>query len=60
MSCCENSPEPPLVGEGGLRWPAAAATDPLMALDGLMAVVEALCPAWPSRAAPTYSAGLLL
>jgi hypothetical protein len=45
--------EPPLVAEGGVRAPATPVDDPYLALDDLMAVMEALCPTWPVR--PTFS-----
>lgn len=43
----------PLVEDGGLPWKSPQTPgDPFVALDDLMCVVEALCPAWPDR--PTF------
>jgi hypothetical protein len=38
-----------LVAGGGIRVPVQPMRDPFESLDDLMVVVEALCPAWPSR-----------
>lgn len=38
-----------LVADGGTPAGTPRAGDPFEALDDLMAVVEALCPAWPPR-----------
>jgi hypothetical protein len=43
----------PLVEDAGVpREPVQTSRDPFAALDDLMCVVEALCPAWPER--PTF------
>ena len=47
----------PLVAEGGVTTSPVSERDPYEVLDGLMVVVEALCPRWPSR--DTFSAGEL-
>jgi hypothetical protein len=49
MISSAKSPEPPIAAEGGLAMPERREGDPYRALDDLMAVVEALCPVWPSR-----------
>ncbi len=49
MSSSEKSTDAPIVAEGGVAAPVAAPADPFQALDDLMAVVEELCPVWPSR-----------
>jgi hypothetical protein len=41
--------QPFAAGGGITHVPEAAGRDPLEALDDLMAVIEALCPIWPSR-----------
>lgn len=51
MRSNESNPHP-LAAEGGIATPTESARDPFEALDDLMAVVEALCPVWPSR--PTF------
>ena len=43
-------PRDPIAAEGGLAAQPASPGDPYEALDDLMVVVEALCPAWPARA----------
>jgi hypothetical protein len=45
----------PIAASGGLQGPAPPADDPFQALDGLMSVIEALCPVWPQR--PLLSSG---
>lgn len=49
MSSSEKRPDQFLVADGGLRIPQIPKDDPLLSLDDLMAVVEALCPRWPER-----------
>lgn len=39
----------PLAGDAVMQASQSAAADPYRQLDDLMAVVEALCPAWPER-----------
>jgi hypothetical protein len=39
----------PLFADGGLRELPRPVTDPLAALDDLMAVIEAMSPTWPAR-----------
>jgi hypothetical protein len=39
----------PLVASGGVRSDVEPAVDGFVALDDLMAVIEALCPTWPPR-----------
>lgn len=51
MSYSAKPRDPPIAAEGGLAaQPASPPRDPYEALDDLMVVVEALCPAWPARA----------
>lgn len=49
MSSFAKPAEAPFAAEGGLRAPLPLEGDPYAALDDLMAVVEALCPARPER-----------
>ena len=49
MSFFVKSAEPPFASDGGLDAPMRHAEDPYLALDDLMAAVEALCPVWPQR-----------
>lgn len=45
----------PLVQDAGVPWNSGqTSTDPFVALDDLMCVVEELCPRWPER--PTFQA----
>lgn len=53
MSCSEKSTDAPIIAEGGVSTPPPAPADPYQALDELMAVIEELCPVWPSR--PTFT-----
>ena len=41
--------EPPFAASAGIALPVQSDDDPYRRLDDLMAVVEALCPAWPQR-----------
>ena len=47
----------PLAAAGGITIAPVGTRDPYEALDDLMVVVEALCPAWPTR--DTFKAGSL-
>ena len=47
-------------GHGDPRPAASPASDPFTSLDELMAVVEALCPVWPTRPALTVTPDLRL
>jgi hypothetical protein len=47
-------------GHGDPRPTASPASDPFTSLDELMAVVEALCPVWPTRPALTVTPDLRL
>jgi hypothetical protein len=38
-----------LFADGGVSAPISSGRDPFEALDDLMAVMDALCPEWPSR-----------
>jgi len=50
MSSSKKTAEQPLADSGGRRPPAVVDfEDPYRALDELMAVVEELCPEWPTR-----------
>lgn len=57
MTSWPDSPEPvearrspaPLAAEGGVRSIVEPSADWIVALDDLMAVVEAFCPGWPER-----------
>ncbi len=49
MSSFETPPDLPIAGDGGVHVPVTAPEDPYRTLDDLMAVVEALCPKWPTR-----------
>jgi len=52
MSSSEKSTNAPIVAEGGVESPLPVPADPYQALDELMAVLEELCPVWPTR--PTF------
>ncbi len=60
MSSSANLPEPPFAGEGGLTGFRRDEDDPYLALDDLMAAVEALCPVWPRREAFEVRGRMLL
>lgn len=49
MTFSSTSNDYPFVAEGGLPAPTVPQRDPFLALDDLMAVVEALSPIWPQR-----------
>lgn len=60
MSFFNNSPDQPLVAEGGLQGEVISADpDPYKSLDELMSVVEALCSEWPARE-PFVTSGKML
>jgi hypothetical protein len=50
----------PLTSTGGVSSEPAHPRDPFEALDDLMQVVEALCPAWPNRDVFPDSAAFIL
>jgi len=60
MNSCAKSVEPPLAAAGAPVVPSLPDGDPYRALDDLMAVVEALCPAWPPREPLRPGATMLL
>lgn len=50
MSSLKKPADSPLAASGGLQAPPPLPEgDPFQALDGLMSVIEALCPVWPQR-----------
>ena len=49
MKSLTNQIDPPFAADGGVEAPSPPAADPYLALDDLMAAVEALCPVWPER-----------
>ena len=60
MSSFAKSVESPIAAAGGIDLPPRPDEDPYEALDDLMAVVEILCPVWPSRDAFRMGGNLLL
>jgi hypothetical protein len=51
--------EHPFAASGGHSEPVGPVEDPFGALDALMSVIEALCPAWPQRE-PFLTRGAML
>lgn len=49
MTYSAKSTEQPFAADGGIGRVRKREQDPFRALDDLMVVVEALCPAWPQR-----------
>ena len=49
MNSLQKSPDAPIAAYDGLETPVQFDGDPYLALDDLMAAVEALCPVWPQR-----------
>ena len=60
MSSSEKRPDQLLATNGGLHMPPTPTDDPLLSLDDLMAVVEALCPRWPERGTFVIGSKMLL
>lgn len=49
MNSLQKSPDAPIAAYDGLEPLVQFVADPYLALDDLMAAVEALCPVWPQR-----------
>ncbi len=49
MNSCNKPTEHFFAGSGGIVVPMDNEREPFEILDDLMAVIEALCPAWPQR-----------
>ena len=60
MSSCTKSDEPHFAAGAGIDVAVRVEEDPYRTLDDLMAVVEALCPVWPSRAGFSGGGRMLL
>lgn len=60
MNSFKPSVDQPFANEGGMDLPADPVQDPYQTFDDLMAVVEALCPDWPTRELFPNSGRMLL
>lgn len=60
MNSSDKPTEQPFADDGGIKPPVVPDEDPYRTLDDLMAVVEALCPVWPSRDVFVTSEKMLL
>jgi hypothetical protein len=60
MDSSKKSTDAPILAAGGIEWAPRPTPDPFRELDDLMAVVEVLCPIWPTRKVFTHLNQMLL